>query len=112
MEEFYPDLILNLPDADIPIAGVRGKLLQGEARQLVFFDLPAGTNVPPHAHGAQWGVVLDGELELTIGDETRTYRKGETYFIPAGVTHAASCKVRCRVLDLFEERDRYRVKPR
>jgi len=111
MEEFYPDVILRLPDAEIPVAGVRGKLLQSEEGQLVFFEISAGASVPPHVHGAQWGVVLDGELELTIGDETRTYRKGDTYFIPAGVTHSATCKMRCRVLDLFEERDRYRVKP-
>ncbi len=110
MEGFYPKFILKLPEADIPIPGVRGNLLQSEHGQLVFFDIPAAAEVPPHAHGAQWGVVLEGEMELTIGDETRTYRKGDTYFIPDGVTHSATFKTRCQILDLFTDKDRYRVK--
>ena len=60
MADFYPDLVSSLPDADIPVAGVQGKLLQGEHGQVVFFDLAANAKVPPHAHGAQWGVVLEG----------------------------------------------------
>ncbi len=112
MQSFYPELIQNLPDAEIPIPGVRGKLLQSEQGQVVFFDIPATAKVPPHSHGAQWGVVLEGEMELTIGPETRTYRKGDSYFIPAGVTHAATFKTRCRVLDLFADKDRYRVRTR
>lgn len=110
VERFYPDVIENLPEADIPMAGVRGKLLQSERGQVVFFEISATAKVPPHAHGAQWGVVLDGEMELTIDNDTRTYRKGDTYFIPAGVTHAATFKTRCRVLDFFADRDRYRIK--
>ena len=110
MEQFYPASITSLPDADIPISGVRGKLLQSEHGQVVFFDIPADAKVPPHAHGAQWGVVLDGEMELTIGQETHIYRKGDSYFIPAGVTHSATFKTRCMVLDFFADKARYRTK--
>jgi quercetin dioxygenase-like cupin family protein len=110
MEEFYPEIIRNLPEAEIPIAGVRGHLMQSEHGQLVFFDISETAEVPPHTHGAQWGVVLDGEMELTIGDETRLYRKGDTYLIPAGVTHSATFKTRCKILDLFADKDRYKVK--
>jgi len=110
MEEFYPEIIRGLPEADVPMPGVRGYLLQGDRGQLVFFDIADTAQVPPHAHGAQWGVVLDGEMELTIGGKTSLYRKGDTYFIPAGVTHSATFRTRCRVLDFFAERDRYRPK--
>lgn len=110
MADFYPDLVSSLPDADIPVAGVQGKLLQGEHGQVVFFDLAANAKVPPHAHGAQWGVVLEGEMELTIGGKTRTYRKGDAYYIPAGITHAATFITRCKALDFFADKDRYRVK--
>ena len=110
MEEFYPEIIRSLPEVDIPIPGIRGYLLQGEQAQLVFFDIPETAQVPPHAHGAQWGVLLEGEMELTIGDTTRLYRKGDTYFIPAGVTHSATFRTRCRLIDFFADRDRYRPK--
>lgn len=110
MEDFYPEMIRRLPEADLPVPGITGNLLQAKHGQVVFFDIPEGSHIPPHAHGAQWGVVLHGEMELTIGDETRVYRKGDSYTIPAGITHTATFRTRCRVLDLFEERDRYRPK--
>ncbi|MBI4466458.1 MAG: cupin domain-containing protein [Acidobacteria bacterium] len=107
---FYPPEICALPEADIPFAGVRGWLLQGETGSVVFFDLAAIGRVPPHAHGAQWGCVLEGEMELTIGGETRTYRRGDSYYIPAGTVHSATFRTRTFVIDFFAERDRYRPK--
>ena len=50
----------------------------------MFYEIPDGVEVPEHAHGAQWGVVLEGAVEFTIGGETRTYRRGDTYFVPDG----------------------------
>ena len=64
----------------------------------------------PHAHGAQWGVVLDGRMELTIGDVTRQYNRGDTYYIPAGEVHSARFQAQTRVIDYFAEPNRYRVK--
>ncbi|MCZ6820929.1 MAG: cupin domain-containing protein [Calditrichaeota bacterium] len=66
--------------------------------------------VPPHAHGAQWGVVIDGEMELTIGGETKIYRKGDHYFIPAGVMHSARFNSKVFILDYFEDKNRYNSK--
>lgn len=107
----FPPIISSLPLADVPMPNVRGWLLQGDARQAVFFDLPPGSAVPEHAHGAQWGVVLEGELELTIGADTRVYRRGDSYLIAAGQPHSARCSAGARVLDLFEDPHRYRARP-
>ena len=112
MDELYPDVIEALPDADIPLEGVRGKLLQAEGHQVVFFDIQPIGAIPAHSHGAQWGVMLDGEMELTIGGVTRTVRTGDNYYIPAGVEHSAVFKTRSRVMDLFAEPDRYKPVPR
>jgi len=106
----YPDIISNLPDADIPVEGVRGKLLQAGERQIVFFDIDPVGEIAPHSHGAQWGVVLEGEMELTIDGQTRTCRKGDSYYIPAGVVHGATFREHFRAMDMFAEPDRY--KPR
>ena len=73
----YPDEIRALPDADIGLAGVAGKLLQAGPMQIVFFDIAPIGAIPPHAHGAQFGLMIEGEMELTIGGETRRYRPGE-----------------------------------
>ena len=107
MAPWFPDLITTLPKADLPVAGITGWLLQGETRQAVFFEIPPGAEVPEHSHGAQWGVVLDGEIELTIGGETRVYRKGDAYEIPAGAVHGARCPAGARVLALFADVSRY-----
>lgn len=106
----YPPIIADLPEADIPMAGVRGWLLQGASRQAVFFELPPGAVVPEHAHGAQWGVVIRGEIDLTIAGVRRTYRKGDTYDIPAGARHSALCPGGALILDLFADPARYAAK--
>ncbi len=106
----YPDLIRNLPEADIPMDGVRGWILQSGNHQAVFFDIEPVGEVPPHSHCAQWGVVLEGEMSLTIGDETRIYRKGDWYYIPEGVVHGATFLSRVNVIDVFDAPDRWKAK--
>ena len=110
VDEFYPAEISDLPEIDVSFAGVRGRLLQGPDQQLVFFDIEPIGEITPHTHGAQWGVVLDGEVELTIGEETRIYRKGDSYYIPTGVVHSARFFSRTRVIDFFAEPQRYKPK--
>jgi quercetin dioxygenase-like cupin family protein len=109
-DEGWPELITGLPEADIPLEGVRGWISQAEQNQVVFFDIEPIGAVPPHSHGAQWGIMVSGEMELTIGGETRRYRAGDSYFIPEGVVHGARFLTRCRVIDVFADRDRW--KPR
>lgn len=110
MTPFLP-IIASLPRVDVSLPGVEGWLLQGDSRQAVFFHLAPGTVIPEHAHGAQWGVVLDGEIDLTISGQTRTYRRGESYFIPEGALHGARVESGAQVMDLFQDPARYRRRP-
>lgn len=107
MNPFYPPLISSLPEADIPFDGVRGWLSQGADHQIVFFEIEAIGEVKAHKHGAQWGVVFEGEMELTIGGKTGIYRKGDSYFIPEGVLHSAVFKTKTYVMDFFADKNRY-----
>lgn len=106
----YPEMINGLPEIETPLPGIRGRLIQGERTQAVFFDIAGGSVVPPHSHCAQWGLMIEGEMALTIGGETRTYRKGDRYFIPTGVVHAAEFRTRVFVLDVFDDPARYKAK--
>jgi len=106
----YPDMIRGLPEIDIKLEGVRGWLLQNDSKQVVFFDIQPVGEVPSHSHCAQWGIMLDGEMSLTIGEETKTYRKGDQYFIPEGTIHSARFKSRVNVIDIFDAPDRYQIK--
>lgn len=106
----FPRTITSLPQADIAFKGVKGWLSQAKDHQLVFMDIAPIGEVAPHAHGAQWGIVVNGEMKLTIGGKTRTYRKGDSYFIPKGRVHSARFNTRTFVIDFFADRKRYRTK--
>jgi quercetin dioxygenase-like cupin family protein len=108
----YADIITDLPEADIQFEGVRAWILQGETHQLVFFQMEANTRIPEHSHDyAQWGMMIVGEMELTIEGKTRNCKKGDEYLIPARARHKARFLAKSRVVDLFSERTRYRTKP-
>ncbi len=105
--ESYPDCIKNLPMAKIPFKGVKAWIAQGESHQVGFFEIEPIGEVAPHSHGAQFGFVIDGEMRLTIGDETKLYKKGDSYYIPEGVVHSAKFVTQCKLMDFFDEPHRY-----
>lgn len=106
----YPEMLRRLPQIDIPIRGIRGWLLQSTDKQVVFFDLEPIGEIPPHSHCAQWGIVIDGRMSLTIGGNTKLYQKGDWYYIPEGVTHSAKFLTRVYVIDIFDDPGRYQPK--
>ena len=78
----YPEMIERLPDIDIPNPAVQGKLLQGEGLQAVFISVETATEIAPHQHRAQWGVVLEGEMLMTVGGGYPKVRKRGFLFHP------------------------------
>lgn len=109
-EDFFPNIITNLSEADIPIEGVNAYLFQGENQQILFMSFQKDVEIPEHLHESQWGVVLDCEIELNIDGKKHTFKKGDTYFIPKGVKHSAKIKKGYKDITLFNQKDRYKVK--
>jgi len=108
----FPDFIEAFPGIDVPFPEdvVQTAVVQSDAGLVAFFSFLKDMELPVHSHGAQWGTVVEGEIEFTIGRETKTYRAGDSYSIPAGVEHGALIKSGTRVIDVFEEADRYKIK--
>ncbi len=108
----YPDFIMNFPALDVPFPEdvVQTRVIRSDAGMVAFFTFVQDMILPMHAHKAQWGTVIEGEIEFTIGGETRTYGPGDSYSIPSGVEHGAKIRAGTRVIDVFEEPDRYPVK--
>jgi len=108
----FTTLITGLPQADIPVEGVRAWILAAEGRQIAFFDIDPIGAVAEHTHEEQWGIVVEGEMSLTIGGVTKVYRQGDSYRIPAGVPHGATFASHFRAIDVFATATRYRAKGR
>lgn len=109
-EDFFPDIITDLPRADILIEGLDAYLLQSNNQQVVFMCFENDVEVPEHTHEAQWGVVLEGEIALTINGIMKVFRKGDTYAIPKDVPHSARIKGRYKDVTLFNQKDRYKTR--
>jgi len=68
--EPFAEFIRSLPMVDSPLASLRGWMLQTDQALAMFYEIPDGVDLPEHAHGAQWGVVLAGAIDFTIGGDT------------------------------------------
>jgi mannose-6-phosphate isomerase-like protein (cupin superfamily) len=106
----FPAFVRGLPEADLPFKGLRGWLLQGESGQVLFNESDVALTVPTHSHGCQWGVVLEGRIDLTVGGQTQSYFSGDTFFIPEGIPHQARIHPGYRAVDCFADRHRYRAR--
>jgi quercetin dioxygenase-like cupin family protein len=85
--------------------------MRSEINQLVFFEFEVGMNLPDHNHTyPQWGMVIEGEMELRLDGKPHIYKKGDEYLIGASVMHGAKFIKRTRVMDLFSEKGRYSPK--
>lgn len=108
----FPTFIQAFPELALPFAEdvVTSAVVRSDAGLVAFFTFHKDMTLPPHAHGAQWGTVVEGRMDLTIAGETKTYVAGDSYSIPAGAEHSARIEAGARVIDVFEEPDRYPLK--
>lgn len=106
----FPEPILNLPKADIPIKGIKAYLSQAENHQIIFMEFSEDVDLPEHAHESQWGIVLEGKIELVIDGVNYTYAKGDRYFIPKGVKHSGKIFAGYADITYFNQKDRYGTK--
>ena len=110
MTEIFPEPIRNLPEADIPLSGLKAYLSQSENHQILFMEFSEDAEVPEHSHESQWTVVLQGKTDLTIDGVERTYSKGDRMFIPKGAKHSAKIYAGYADVSFFNEKDRYKAK--
>jgi quercetin dioxygenase-like cupin family protein len=77
----------------------------GERVMAAIVTIPAGESVHgPHTHPhEQIGVVLEGEVEMAVGDKRRRLKKGDAYLAPPDVPHgrAAVSKDQIKLLEVF-----------
>jgi quercetin dioxygenase-like cupin family protein len=110
MSKVFPEPIRRLPQADIPLSGLKAYLSQSDDHQILFMEFDEDVEVPEHSHESQWGVVLEGKIDLVIEGVERTYTKGDRVFIPKGAKHSARIYAGYADISFFNEKDRYKRK--
>lgn len=110
MDSKFPKPIHNLPEADIPLNGIKAYLSQAENHQIIFMEFEEDVILPEHSHAAQVGIVITGKIELFINGELKTYEKGDVYYIPSGVKHSGKIYAGYSDVTFFDEPHRYKQK--
>jgi quercetin dioxygenase-like cupin family protein len=83
--------------------GIQGRVVTGERMTLALVDIEPNAKLQEHHHeNEQMGFIVQGELDFTIGGETRTLHAGDTYVIRSDTPHdAAAGPDGCVVVDVF-----------
>lgn len=95
-----------------PAPGITMRSFSGGALMVNWVRLDPGQPIPFHRHPhEQIGVILEGGMELTIGDETRQLRPDDMYVAPPHLAHGGRAHDDgCLVLDAFTPvREDYRA---
>ena len=107
MDAIFPEPIRSLAPVDLGLDGATALLSQSDGHQILFMQFERDVELGEHSHEAQWGTVLEGKIDLTIDGELNTFRKGDYYFISAGVTHSARIYAGYADVTFFNSPDRY-----
>lgn len=71
--------------------GIQSWAQAGEQLIMVVMTIEAGMEDAGHSHPFdQSGMVLEGTFTLSIGEDRKSLKPGQGYFIPAGIHHAWS----------------------
>ena len=105
ISDVFPKPIRSLPEADVPLEGVKAYLAQGNNFQIIFMGFEKDVSVPEHSHEEQWGIILEGKIDLVIDGILNTYSKGDRYLIPKGVKHSAKIYAGYASMEFFNQID-------
>lgn len=95
--------IESAPVIDVWGEAVRARRIEGDRITLSVVELAPDANVPGHQHEAeQMGMVIEGSVLFTIGDERRELGPGGTWRIPSNVPHQVTTgPLGATVIDVF-----------
>lgn len=98
---YYMQYLKDMPGHEI-VPGYTGRFVHGEKGTLSFVDIVKGSRLAEHQHmHEQITYILEGELEMVIGNETFIFKAGSVHVIPPNTPHSAYALTDCRVIDAF-----------
>lgn len=92
----------EIPGTDVAEGLTLQALGASQNMNVVHWDITDGTVVPPHQHQSeQFGYVIKGAFEMSIGGEITVLGPGDAYFIPANVPHSFTARGATEAIDVF-----------
>ncbi len=93
--------ISNLKSKEVA-PGFFGKFIHSKNMSMAYWEASEGAEIPLHEHVHEMMVnVIEGKLQLTIGEETKVIEYGEVAIIPGHVKHKAKALTNCKIIDVF-----------
>lgn len=86
-----------------PAPGFLLRVVSGQNLMLSYVTVEPHSAMPLHTHPEeQMGIMLEGEFEMTIGDETKLIKKGDMYIAPSNVPHGGTSHTKpALIFDVF-----------
>mgnify|MGYP003449320233 FL=1 len=76
--------------------------LQTENLTVAYTDMKAGVEIPLHHHIEEAvDIILEGILEIRIGEKTDTLSHGMISIVPSNILHGAKAITDCKVVTIF-----------
>jgi quercetin dioxygenase-like cupin family protein len=87
--------LVNYQDGQV----VSKTLVQNPSVSLTLFAFDKGEEISSHSsHGDAMVYVIDGQAEITIGEEKFSVKAGETILMPAEVPHAVAASEKMKFM--------------
>lgn len=105
-----PFLEISKLDEKEIIPGFFARMIHTEKMTVVYLTVEAGSSLQSHAHHhEQVTTILEGEFEMTLGEEKKVMTPGKSAVIPSHVPHSGKAITICRLVDVFSPaRDDYK----
>ncbi|HBN09686.1 MAG TPA: hypothetical protein DD435_13885 [Cyanobacteria bacterium UBA8530] len=92
----------ELGKTDLENGVVLKRLGSGSNLNAVHWDMNDGSVVPLHHHSQeQFGYVIQGALQIVLGEEKNLLKAGDSYFIPPGIPHEFLAVGQTEAIDVF-----------
>ncbi|MBR1908611.1 cupin domain-containing protein [bacterium] len=86
-KELFTQIIKNIPSVDYGLNGLEVHRSHTKEGTMYFVTAHEEVEFSVHSHAEQWTIVISGECTYTANGETKIYKKGDTYTIPANIPH-------------------------
>ncbi len=101
----FPESVRRLPRTTL--SGIDVYVHDDGRTQVLFMELAADrteVTVPTHTHDVEWGVVVEGSIEMTIDGRVEEHGPGAVHLIAARVPHSFRFRPGTSSVHYFVER--------